>query len=138
MNRVILLLALLTIGIHMNAQTDDELVRATLQDYIIGTSNGEPERISMAFHEDLNLYTVKNDSLVERNGKDYIQLFEPGKKNSRIGKILMIDIENDAAVAKVEISFSDRPAAYIDYFLLLKVEGHWTIIHKSYTKRKAY
>ena len=117
------------------AQTEEQLVRATLHDYIIGTSNGEPERITKAFHPDLNLYTVKNDSLVKRAGKDYIQLFEPGIKNTRIGEVLMIDIENDAAVAKVEISFSNRPDSYIDYFLLLKVEGHWTIIHKSYTKK---
>lgn len=135
MKKVLLVLAVLAISLTTNAQTEEELVRATLHDYIIGTSNGEPERITKAFHSDLNLYTVKNDTLVKRNGQAYIALFEPGKKNTRVGEVLMIDIENDAATAKVEISFSDRPGAYIDYFLLLKVEGHWTIIHKSYTKK---
>ena len=135
MKRIILLLAIFATGLMANAQTEEQLVRATLHDYIIGTSNGETERITKAFHPDLNLYTVRADTLVKRVGKEYIQLFEPGKTNTRVGEVLMIDIENDAAVAKVEISFSDRPGAYIDYFLLLKVEGHWTIIHKSYTKK---
>jgi len=135
MKRIILLLAVLATSIMVNAQTEEELVRATLHDYIIGTSNGEPARITKAFHPDLNLYTVKDGLLSLRSGKDYIQLFKPGKTNSRIGEVLMIDIENDAAMAKVEISFSDRPGSYIDYFLLLKVGGHWTIIHKSYTKK---
>jgi hypothetical protein len=135
MKKALLTFAFLAASLVTNAQTEEQLVRATLHDYIIGTSNGEPERITKAFHPDLNLYTVQNGMLKERNGKEYIKLFEPGKKNSRIGEVLMIDVENDAAIAKVEISFSDRPGSYIDYFLLLKVEGHWTIIHKSYTKK---
>ena len=137
MKKVFLLLVAVATFLNANSQTEEQLVRATLNDYIIGTSNGEPERITAAFHPDLNLYTVKDGKLVKRVGKEYIQLFEKGKKNSRVGEILMIDIENDAAIAKVEISFSDRPSSYIDYFLLLKVEGHWTIIHKSYTKKLA-
>ena len=135
MKKEILLFAVLATSLMTNAQTEEQLVRATLHDYIIGTSNGEPERISRAFHSDLNLYTVKDGKLSQRAGNEYIQLFKPGKMNSRIGEVLMIDIENDAAIAKVEISFSDRQDSYIDYFLLLKVEGHWTIIHKSYTKK---
>ena len=135
MKKTLLTFAFLAVSLVTNAQTEEQLVRATLHDYIIGTSNGEPERITKAFHPDLNLYTVKDGALTQRSGKDYILLFEPGKKNTRIGEVLMIDIENDAAIAKVEISFSGRSGSYIDYFLLLKVEGHWTIIHKSYTKK---
>ncbi|MEO1437341.1 MAG: nuclear transport factor 2 family protein [Bacteroidota bacterium] len=48
--------------------------------------------------------------------------------------MLMVDQENDAATAKVEIKMGER--LYIDYFLLLKLEGTWTIIHKSYTRKE--
>ncbi|MDX6183962.1 hypothetical protein LNP22_13180 [Flavobacterium flavipigmentatum] len=36
-------------------------------------------------------------------GQEYIGNFKDGKKSNRIGRILFIDIENDAAIAKVEI-----------------------------------
>ena len=38
-------------------------------------------------------------------------------------------------MAKVEISHPKSPSTYVDYFMLLKLEGKWTIIHKMYTKR---
>ena len=49
-----------------------------------------------------------------------------------IGRILSIDYENDAVIEKVEETLvSNR--IYTDYFLLLKYEGAWKIVHKSYT-----
>ncbi|AXT49685.1 hypothetical protein D1818_02185 [Aquimarina sp. BL5] len=36
-------------------------------------------------------------------------------------------------MAKVEIDVPTRKRLYTDYMMLLKVEGKWKIIHKSYT-----
>ncbi|MEM6725325.1 MAG: nuclear transport factor 2 family protein [Bacteroidota bacterium] len=137
----IILLALILAGLFyspvLSAQAKDkekEAITSTLMHYIEGTSDGFPDRIKKAFHPDLNLYSVNADGTLKTwNGKDYISRFKPGVKNNRVGKILMIDRENDAATAKVEIKMGER--LYIDYFLLLKLEGTWTIIHKSYTRK---
>ncbi len=118
---------------NLHAQSELEQITSTLLDYIEGTANGEPDRISRAFHTDLNLYTVANDSLRVRNGQKYISYFEEGKTNNRIGRIVNIDYVNDAATAKIEIDMPGMKRLYTDYLLLLKIEGHWTIIHKSYT-----
>lgn len=117
--------------------TEIDQITATLMDYIEGTSGVEdPDRIARAFHPDLNLYTVsEKDSLLVRNGKAYITNFEKGEENTRIGHIISIDYENNAAIAKAEIIIPGRKA-YVDYFLLLKYQGSWKIIHKSYTARK--
>ncbi len=128
-------------AINLNAQTtnsptDLEQITATLMDYIEGTANGEPDRLRRAFHPDFNLYAVtKEDSLLTRSGKKYISYFEPGKKNNRVGRIISIDFENDAGMAKVEILMPGSGKIYTDYFLLLKYEGSWKIVHKSYTSR---
>lgn len=119
-----------------NAPSELELIRNTLLDYLEGTANGEPERIKRAFHKDLNLYTVENDSLRTRSGQKYISYFKEGQKSNRIGRIIAMDYENDAATAKIEILMPSRKRIYTDYLLLLKVEGHWKIIHKSYTFRE--
>ena len=52
------------------------------------------------------------------------------------GKIISIDYENDIAVAKVEISHPKSPKPYVDYFMLVKAQGRWIIVHKMFTKRK--
>ncbi len=116
-----------------NAQTEIAQIETTLLDYIEGTANGQPERIKRAFHPDLNLYTVSNDSLSTRSGKKYIDYFKKGKKNNRIAKIISIDYQKDAAIAKIEVDMPDLKRIYTDYLLLLKINNSWQIIHKTYT-----
>lgn len=107
-------------------------ISETLMLYIDGTQNGKPEQLKQAFHPNFNLYTVtKEDSLRIRSGAKYISNVKVGKKSNRIGRIISIDYENDAAIAKVEILVPGR--IYTDYFLLLKYESSWKIVHKSYT-----
>ena len=137
MKKVFIIAMVLMAGFTIKAQTEEELISVTLLDYIEGTANGQAERIAKAFHPDLNLYAIKDGALLKRSGKEYIKFFTDGKKRDRIGTILMIDYENDAAMAKVEIGNSKNTTPYIDYFMLLKLEGKWTVIHKMYTKKVA-
>ncbi|MFN7489984.1 MAG: nuclear transport factor 2 family protein [Chryseotalea sp.] len=135
------LMSVLATQIRVNAQTENsqseiEKITETLQHYIEGTANGEPERVRKAFHPDFNLYTVtEQDSLLKRSGKEYISKIKQGEKSKRIGRIISIDFENDAAIAKAEIVIPDW-RIFTDYFLLLRYEGSWKIIHKSYTWRE--
>jgi len=130
----------LIIGLNSNAQNVDskseiDQITNTLMDYIEGTANGEPDRLIQAFHPDFNLYSVtKEDSLRIWIGQDYIGNIKEGKKSNRVGRIVSIDYEGNAASAKVEIVLPGR-LIFTDYFLLLKFEGSWKIVHKSYTSR---
>jgi len=138
-NRLLILLFSFSLSsLGLNAQTTDSpdeiaKITATLMDYIDGTGKGEPDRIKRAFHKDLNLYSIGNDTLKLTSGKKYISYFKQGEKSNRIGSIKAIDFVNDAASARVEIIMPARKRVYTDYLLLLKIEGHWKIIHKSYT-----
>lgn len=131
---------LLAFGFNLNAQSEQSKsdiaqITATLMDYIEGTANGEPERLKRAFHPDFNLYTVsETDSLRIRSGKAYVSGVKEGEKANRIGRIVSIDYEKDAAIAKAEIVIPNW-RIFTDYFLLLKYEGSWKIVHKSYTWR---
>ena len=129
------------IGFNSTAQTENskseiEQITETLMLYIDGTANGEPDKLREAFHPDFNLYSVtKEDSLRVWIGQDYIGGIVEGKKSDRIGRIISIDFENDAAIAKAEIVIPNW-RIFTDYFLLLKYEGSWKIIQKSYTSRE--
>ena len=136
---LLVLLAITSINIsNLNAQSNPSeisKISATLMDYIEGSTNGQPERLKKVFHTDLNLYYIKNDELKIWSGKKYIESTKEGKPTGENGKIISIDFENDIAVAKVQISHPKRSIPYIDYFMLTKIKGHWTIIHKMFTKR---
>ena len=133
--QIIFAACLLLAAPSVNAQSELEQITATLMDYIEGTANGEPDRLKRAFHPDFNLYSVTDeDQLKVWAGKDYVAGVKEGEKANRIGRIISIDYENDAATAKVEIVIPGW-RIFTDYFLLLKYEGSWKIVHKSYTWR---
>lgn len=131
----------LSVGVCVNAQIENskseiEHITETLMDYIEGTANGESNRLRNAFHPNFNLYTVTiEDSLRIRSGKNYISNVKEGEKSNRIGRIISIDYEKDAAIAKAEIVIPNW-RIFTDYFLLLKYEGSWKIVQKSYTWRE--
>lgn len=117
-----------------NSQNEIQEITETLMNYIEGTANGEPEKLKKAFHPDFNLYTILNDSLLVRSGEKYVSNVVEGKKSNRVGRIISIDYEKDAAIAKAEILIPNW-RIYTDYFLLMKYEGSWKIVQKSYTYR---
>lgn len=136
MKKIVFIITLLIGCIYCNGQSEIELISQTLTDYIEGSTNGQPERLKSAFHPDLNLYSVREDKVNIWSGVDYINKTHEGKTTGEYGKIISIDYENNAAMAKVEISHPEGPVPFIDYFMLLKTEGKWTIIHKMYTRYK--
>ncbi len=116
-------------------ESDKEQISNTLLNYIEGSTNGKPQLLKKAFHKDLKLYYVKDDSLKTWSGKDYISDTKEGKPTGEKGEIISIDYTNNAAVAKVEISHPKSKNPYIDYFMLLKLDSKWVIIHKMFTKK---
>ena len=139
--KLALLGSLILTGFNTNAQTETskseiELITVTLMNYIDGTANGELDKLKEAFHPDFNLYSVtKEDSLRVWRGKDYVGGIKEGEKSNRIGRIILIDYEKNAAIAKAEIVIPGW-RVFTDYFLLVKYEGAWKIVHKSYTWRE--
>lgn len=117
---------------NTHVKSDMEQIEEILLDYIEGTANGQPERLHKAFHQNFNLYTVAKDTLWTRSGEQYISAIKSGEKSNRIGRIVSIDIEKDAAIAKAEIEIPNW-RIFTDYFLILKYQGSWKIVHKSYT-----
>ena len=116
------------------AQTEEDRIKETLTKYIDGSTGGQPKLLEEAFHPDLNLYYVKNNEVSVWSGTAYIADTKQGQPTGEKGTILSIDYTNNAAVAKVEIAYPGQ-TPYIDYFMLLKTEGKWTIIHKMFTKK---
>ena len=139
--RSFLVVCIMGLSATSNAQTPQvaqelPLITATLMDYIDGTANGDPDQVRRAFHPDFNLYTVNDaDSLVVRSGAKYIAGIKVGEKNTRQGRIVSIDVEGNAAMAKAAIAIPGWRISTA-YFLLPKYQGSWKIVQKSYSWRE--
>ena len=129
------LLLFILISLQGYGQSDLDGITSAVNDYIEGTANGEPERLRRSFHPEFNLYHVGQDTVRIWSGEQYISNITPGKKSNRVGRIVSMDYEGNAATAKVEILMPARKRIYIDYLLLLKYQGSWKIIQKSFTYR---
>ena len=131
--RCLALCLALFLSFSIQAQTEEEAVRARAMDYIEATSVGQPDRLRAAFHEGAALYGVNEDgSLRVIPIATYIGYFPEGRKTDRKGKIISVDVVNNAANVKIEIT--SGPYLFTDYLLLLKLKEGWKIIQKSYTR----
>lgn len=131
---------LLFLTLSLCAQSEEEAIKQTLQNYIDGSSYSNQELIQSAFYEDADLFLSKKDQeLWVLSPKEYANLFknrEQGKFNGRNGNILMIDYANNIASAKAEILIPKQNLKFIDIFLLKKLDGKWKIISKAATQIK--
>nr|WP_298995836.1 nuclear transport factor 2 family protein [uncultured Allomuricauda sp.] len=137
MKTTVLIFILSAITLSLHAQSEEESIRKTLQDYLDGSSYNNTEQIESAFYKEAELFLSKKDQeLWVLSPKEYADLFKnrgKGKFNGREGKILTIDQSNNIAMAKAEIKIPARGMHFIDIFLLKKLEGQWKIISKAAT-----
>jgi len=123
--------------LSVKAQDEKTAIRATLQNYLDGSSYSNLEQITSAFYPEADLFLSKKDQeLWVLSPQEYADLFknrEQGKFNGRVGKILSIDQSHNIAMAKASIEIPSRNMVFIDIFLLKKLAGEWKIISKAAT-----
>lgn len=117
-------------------QSNEDLIRHSIQNYFNGTAYNHLEQIRSAFHPDAELYLENRDGeLWKMPAEQYIALFEknePGKFSGRYSQILSIDIEGNLAQVKAEILMPARDRRFIDVFIMRQdKEGKWLIVSKA-------
>lgn len=129
-----LCLSLMVLAPTAQAQSSDlDAVRDVIHQYFQGHATGEGHYMDAAFHDNAKLFWVVDGQLTQRTRDDYISRFSgtPAPDEAeRERRIVNIDISGTAAVVKVEL---DYPRALIhDYMSMLKINGSWKIINKTF------
>lgn len=114
-------------------ESEKAAVRVPLENYIKGHETGDGEYMKKAFYTEGNLIFVRDGKYATRSFAEYIKGFT-GKpaadEKDRKRSIESIDVNGNAAVAKIIL---DYPAVkFVDYFTLLKIDGEWKIVNKSF------
>lgn len=134
---VMLSLTVLWLGLSpfAYAQTEEQKITLTLNDYIQGSSYNRTAQIKKAFYENAILVLEAGDKsqVRELSVPDYLALFtgKPDVFNGRLGEIVAINRDGNVATAKVHITLPKRKVRYVDLLLLKKIGDDWKIISKT-------
>ena len=131
--RDFLTLCLLTASIFSFAQSkaDDHAgIAKAVNFYMEGGSNGDYETLKKAFHPDAKMTYLKNGEYTSVNALEFFSGMKAGQKSNRETRIASIDVSGHAASAKLELVYPTFK--FIDYMQLLKIDGEWKIISKTF------
>jgi len=112
-------------------------VMEVLKLYCDGFHYGDVEKLRQAFHPNCHLYSAPEGELVDHDMPTVFARVE-GRENPadrgdpRHDNIISIDFSSPtSAFVKLQISVS--PNLFTDYLTLLKVNGTWRIVTKTFT-----
>ncbi len=137
MKKALILFILAHCSLAASAQeTEKAAVRVPLENYIKAHATGDPEYARKAFHTEGNMIWIREgkysmesfDSFIKRAFTGKPAADEEQRKNGR--KIEAIDVNGNAAVAKIILDYPT--VKFVDYMTLLKINGEWKIVNKSF------
>lgn len=118
--------------------SEEKAIREAIGHYFEGHATGQGAHFSQVFHPESKLFWIDDEGrLSQRTSEAYISRASghPAEdEEQRDRKIESIDVTGNAAVVKVVL---DYPGAEItDYMSMLKIEGRWWIVNKTFTWRE--
>lgn len=133
--RLINLLAIFLISLTPAVAQDAEeaAIRETIQHYFKGHATGNGDYFRKAFHPDAKLFFIRDGKLTQWTSEEYISRAS-GKpaadEAQRKRKIDSIDISGNAAFVKITLDYPK--VVFTDYMSMLKIDGQWKIVNKTF------
>jgi len=134
MKKIFLTIILIaTIMTQTQAQTTDlQLIEVTIGHYFDGLVEHKPESLKKAFVPSASMKWIEKGAYTEVNALD--ALIDHVTKNPAVkakAKISSVVVTGDAANARLEIEY--ETFTFVDFMHLLKINGEWKIVSKTYT-----
>lgn len=117
----------------MSNEREKELVKIPLENYLKGHETGNPEFMRKAFYTQGNMTFVRDDKYTAKTFDEFIAGFKgtpAADEAQRKRWIESIDIEGNAAIGKIILDYPN--GKFTDYMTLLKIDGEWKIVNKSF------
>ena len=117
-------------------QTEDQAVRAAVNQYLRGHATGDPAEMRRAFLPTAHIEGLRDGKFVSWTAEEYSSRFT-GKpaadEAARKRTIDSVHVMGTAAMAQATLVHG--ATTFTDYFVLLKVDGVWKIANKVYSSR---
>jgi hypothetical protein len=114
---------------------DHDAIAAVLQLYIDGSARGDVAKLRDAFHDDARMFGAVGDQRLDVPIAEFFAM--AGQKPADVdgsyrARILSIDQAGDAATASLAEDGFWGALSFVDFFLLNRIAGRWTIVAKSF------
>ncbi len=135
MKKIFFTLMLITIFMsQVQAQNNDvQLIEKTINYYLDGMTTHNAKSFEKAFHPSASMKWI-DKKYEEVNAIEalsaYVIANDPVKTKT---SIMAINIAGDAANVQLELEYDTF--SYIDFMQLLKIDGTWKIVSKTYSTR---
>ena len=113
-----------------------DAVEKVVWTYLDGLHEGDTAKLGKAFHEVSHLYSVSDGGVADLPREKWFE-FVKGRESPksrglpRTDRIVSIDLSGpETAFVKVECSI--HPRYFTDYLTLLKLNGGWKVVSKTY------
>jgi hypothetical protein len=113
-----------------------EAVEKVVRTYLDGLYEGDTGKLAQAFHEVSHLYSVSDGGVADLPREKWFE-FVKGRESpkakgvARTDRIVSVDFSGpETAFVKVECSI--HPRYFTDYLTLLKLNGGWKVVSKTY------
>jgi len=118
----------------MDPGLDD--IKATLADYFDGIYHSSEQKLRRAFNEGAHVYCATDGTLQDFDLDAFVSRVTgresaASQHHPRTDRIVAIDFSGpNSALAKVELSIPGLD--FVDFLSLMKIDGHWRIVAKTY------
>ena len=133
---VVVIVSLLSIAPVIAQTSEEAAVRAAINQYFKGHATGSGEEMRKAFLPTAHIEGNRQGKFVSWTVDDYVKNFS-GKpaadEASRKRTIDSVNASGTAAMARATLIHGQT--TFVDYFVLLKVDGEWKIANKVYSSR---
>ena len=120
----------------MENATDEELVRAVVNDYISGTYEADIGKLRGTFNDKASMYGFLDGQLIEATPEPFLKMLVLSLRCRSQAQTTSFDrkcsCDRQHCICRTpETGFG--PFNFTDYFHLLKKDGEWRIVSKTFT-----
>ena len=113
--------------------TDEAAARVPLENYLKGHATGDGEYMRKAFHPDAKVFSYRDGKLNQLTSLEFAARFtgKPAPDEAQRKRwIESIRITGNAGIGVIVLDYPQTK--FVDYMSLLKVDGEWKIINKTF------
>lgn len=136
---LILFLLLVTFHFNVKGQTtsEREAIIQTVQLYFDGMMDRDRTKLDQAFLSEARLIGFRGDELTITSYDTWAtgtSKGEPRNRDQYKNEIVSIRVQGNTAVAETELYWPG--IYYYDFLTLIKIDGQWKIVNKSWSEKK--
>ena len=116
-------------------RSDLEQITETVEDYFKGMYQSDVDRLRKAFHESAYLKGYFQGNLADIALSDWLKMIQdtpPPAENGEVYDMKIVSMDLTDTVANVKVADLYLGLRFTDYLSLLKIEGNWVIVNKTF------